>query len=99
MSPEQDTLQEIYRLAKDNNRMLHAMRRNAFIGGIIKILVYVVLFIGLPLWLYVTYLAPTLENLLNTMNQIQGTGASAQLQLDKFKDTLGALNPAQYFGQ
>jgi len=83
--------QEMYRLTKENNKMLHKMRRNALWGGIIKFLLYAVLFLALPLWLYATYLAPVLESTMRTMNQIQGTGAKAQAQFGSFQEMLQQL--------
>lgn len=80
--------QEMYRLTKENNQMLRKMRRNALWGGIIKFLLYAVLFLALPLWLYATYLAPVLESTMRTMNQIQGTGAKAQAQFGSFQEML-----------
>jgi len=91
--PPNDDLKEVLRLTKDNNRMLHAMRRNAFWGGLIKFILYAVVLVAAPLWLYATYLAPMMEQLLDTYQQVQGTGAKAQAQwsdfqnlLDQFKD-------------
>jgi len=84
-------LQEMYRLTKENNKMLHKMRRNAFWGGIIKFVVYIVLFVVVPWWLYMTYLAPVLESTMRTMNQIQGTGAKAQAQFGSFQEMLQQL--------
>ncbi len=78
-------MQEMYRLTKENNKMLHKMRRNAFWGGLIKILIYAVLFLAVPLWLYTTYVAPVFESTMRTMNQIQGTGAKAQAQMGDFE--------------
>ncbi len=83
--------QEMYRLTKENNKMLHKMRRNAFWGGIIKFLLYAVLFVVLPWWLYMTYLAPVLEGTMQAMNQIRGTGAQAQAQFGSFQDMLKQL--------
>ena len=77
--------QEMYRLTKENNKMLHKMRRNALWGGIIKFLLYAVLFLALPFWLYVTYFAPVLESTMQAVNQIQGTGARAQAQFGSFE--------------
>ena len=59
--PEGGNLQEIYRLTKENNQMLHAMRRNAFLGGLFKFIFYAVVFIALPAWVYITYLAPVMQ--------------------------------------
>lgn len=84
---DEQKLEEIYRLTKDNNRMLHAMRRNALWGGLIKFVIYAALII-VPLWLYLTYLAPVIDQMLETMNQLQGTGASAQAQFGNFQDML-----------
>ena len=92
-------LQEMYRLTKENNKMLHKMRRNAFWGGIIKFVVYIVLFVVVPWWLYMTYLAPVLESTMRTMNQIQGTGAKAQAQFGSFQEMLQQLQQKFPSGQ
>lgn len=99
MEGEQGTQQEIYRLVKENNRMLHKMRRNAFIGGIIKFLLYAVLLVALPLWLYSTYLAPIVESMTETMQQIQGAGAQTQTQFEKLQEALKQFDLAEYFQQ
>ena|SRR3989344_979531 len=87
MPPNQE-LQEILRLAKENNRMLHKMRRNALWGGVIKFVLYAVVLVAAPLWLYATYLAPMVEQMLDTYQQIQGTGAQAQAQWGDFQNIL-----------
>jgi hypothetical protein len=79
MEQERPTIDEIYRLTKDNNRMLHTMRRNAFWGGIIKFVIYALLLLA-PIWFYMTYLNSTVEKMLHTIDQIQGTGSAAQTQ-------------------
>lgn len=78
-------MQEMYRMTRENNRMLHSMRRNAFLGGIIKILVYGALVL-VPLWFYYQYFGPVLEQMLHTMQQIQGTSTQAQSQFGQFQD-------------
>ena len=79
MPPNED-IRELLRLTRENNKMLHSMRRNAFWGGIIKFLLYALLLVVLPFWLYSTYLAPMVEQMLATYQQIQGTGAKASAQ-------------------
>ena len=79
--------EEILRLEKDNNRMLHSMRRTAFWGGLLKLLMWAGL-IAAPIWLYSAYLAPIVQSFQQTMNQVQGTGAKAQGQLDGFQEML-----------
>ena len=88
---DEQKFEEMFRLAKDNNRMLRSMRRNAFWGGIIKFILYIVIFVALPLWLYMTYLAPIVESMTKTMEQIQGTGAQAQAQFGNFQEILKQL--------
>src|SRR3989338_11643865 len=88
---DEQMLQEMYRLTKENNKMLHKMRRNAFWGGLIKFVMYIALFVVVPWWLYMTYLAPVLESTMRTMNQIQGTGAKAQAQFGSFQEMLQQL--------
>ena len=84
-------LQEIYRLTKENNQMLHAMRRNAFLGGLFKFVFYAIILIVLPLWLYMTYLAPIMQQMLDTMNKIQSAGNQAQTQMTSWQQTLQNL--------
>lgn len=84
-----DKLDEILRLTKENNRMLHAQRRNAFLGSIFKIVMWIA-FVIIPLWLYMQYVAPMMQGVLQTYQQIQGTNAKAQAQF-------GQMN--QYFEQ
>ena len=79
------TLTDILRLVEDNNRILRKMRRNAFWGGLIKFIIYIIIFVVAPLWLYTVYLAPVVESMTKTINQIQGTGARAEAQFSDFE--------------
>ena len=83
-------MQELYRLTKDNNRMLHSMRRGAFWGGLFKLVFYAALLL-VPLWFYMQYLAPVVNQALQTMQQVQGTGAQAQAQFADFQKALQDL--------
>ena len=87
MDPNVQKFEEIYRLVKENNRMLHKMRRNAFLGGIIRLLIWAAA-LGIPIWLFFTYLFPVLESTMKTFEQIQGVGVSAQGQFEGLSDTL-----------
>ena len=77
--------------------MLHAMRRNAFIGGVIKFLLYVGLLVALPLWLYSTYLAPIVESTMEAVEQMQNTGEQTKSQFDKLQELLKQFDLTQYF--
>ncbi|MFZ2555277.1 MAG: hypothetical protein WAZ27_01605 [Minisyncoccia bacterium] len=95
---EGEKLTEILRLTKENNRMLHKMRRNAFLGSILKLVLWLA-FLIIPLWLYMQYLAPVMTSMMDTMNQMQGTGASAQAQFSDLNSSLQKLQAQfpQYF--
>ncbi|MBI2610996.1 hypothetical protein HYW60_03630 [Candidatus Kaiserbacteria bacterium] len=88
MEVNDETLTELVRMTHENNRMLHAMRRNALWGGVIKFVLYVLVLVVAPLWLYATYLAPIMEQMAATYEQVQGTGAKAQAQFSDFQDLL-----------
>ena len=95
---EADKLEEILRLTKENNRMLHAMRRNAFVGSIFRFVMWAA-FLIIPLWLYMQYLAPVMQDMMETMEKIQGTGASAQAQFSGMSESFQKLRDQfpQYF--
>jgi len=89
-SNNDQTQEEIYRLVKENNKMLHGMRRTAFWGGLFKLLIWAGL-IAAPIWLYSVYLAPIVQNLQQTMNQVQGVSSQAQGQLNGLGDVFKQL--------
>ncbi len=93
--PPNSEMHELLQLTRENNRMLHAMRRNAFLGGIIKFIFYVLILIVAPLWVYSTYLAPVVQSMQQTMHQIQGANASAQNQFSSFETLLSQLQQLQ----
>lgn len=80
-------LREMYRLTQDNNRMLHAMRRTAFFGGILKVIIWIVI-LGTPIWFYLTYFAPVVSDLQKTVSQTQGVSAEAQTQIKQLQESL-----------
>jgi hypothetical protein len=81
MNEEQyELLKKTYALVSENNRMMHAARRSAFIGGVIKIIIYVAMIV-VPIYYLLPYLNATLQQL-NVMSQkaqeMQGTFNSIQ---------------------
>ncbi len=84
MDERDDKMNELLRLTKDNNHMLHGMRRNALLGGIFKLLIYAAMVI-IPFWLYMQYLAPQVNRMLVVVNQIQGTTVQAQTQMSDWQ--------------
>jgi len=55
-------LEENLAVAKDNNRLLREMRRNAILGLIAKIVIWLVI-LGVPLFLLSSYLGPLIDAL------------------------------------
>lgn len=64
--------EDIYKLVKDNNRMLHSMRRNAFISSIFKIVFWIVILVVLPYlsWLFIQ---PYLDAATGAYQEVQGS--------------------------
>ena len=81
---DDDKAKEMFEMVKDNNRMLRSMRRNAFIGGILKIIVWVFFLIVIP---YVTwlYLQPYFDLILNQYKEVQGQSEEAKNLIEQFK--------------
>jgi len=87
MPPREEELKEIHRLVRENNIMLHRMRRNAFWGGLIKFILYTALLL-IPIYLYLQYLAPIMNDALAALQQVQGVGAQASMQFSGLQDLL-----------
>jgi hypothetical protein len=81
MEPNRDMLVDIFKMVKENNQMLHAMRRRAFVGGFLKVIILTTLIVT-PIWFYMTYLDSTVQDILQTVQKMQDAGSSAQQQLN-----------------
>jgi hypothetical protein len=90
MKPEPDLyhleelLKETLDVAKENNKLLKRIRRDAIIGGILKALLWIVLIIG-SFYLSVKMLQPYLD-MLNTTNS---GGTDWQALFNQYKSQLG----------
>jgi quinol-cytochrome oxidoreductase complex cytochrome b subunit len=84
MEDSQQRLDRLERMTRDNNRMLHTMRRNAFFGGLLKFIFWVVILVVIPyyLWLYVQ---PYVQ-------QAQGTYQSVQTTQQQVASSTSALS-------
>ena len=65
-----EKLDELLKVSKKNNRMLHAMRRDAWIGFFLKLLFWVII-IGGPIVLYYYYLAPYVDQFREAYSGVQ----------------------------
>lgn len=70
-------IKELLGLARENNRLLRKMRRSAMIGNVTR-LIYWVAIIGVPIFLYYSFLQPYMAQLLETYSQIQGGAENLQ---------------------
>jgi hypothetical protein len=73
------TADEIYRLVKENNQMLKAMRRDAFVKGILGFVWWIFILIVLPYisWLfiqpYIKSITDAAQGVQNTQNSINSS--------------------------
>lgn len=78
MDPEEKKLlEETYKMARENNAMLHSSRRWAFIHGIIKWTIYA-LMIGFPLYYLINNVLPMLNSGVDKLNQVQSAIGKVQ---------------------
>jgi len=57
-----DLLEESISVSKENNKILHSMRRSARFSFVGKILFWIIM-LGIPAYLYITYLAPIVTSI------------------------------------
>lgn len=73
MDPQIEELKELVReniaIAKDNNKMLHGLRRGAWMSRLMRVL-WIVLIVGASLYSYV-YFQPYIDQILGLYNNIQ----------------------------
>ncbi len=90
----QKLLEQNIRLTKENNHLLRSMRRAAIYGFIGKILFWIIM-LGVPAYLYVSYISPILfgnqsqrtsawERLVNTSNISTQTIQSAFMKISTY---------------
>ena len=80
-----DMLREIDHLTKENNQLLHSMRRSAFFGTIFKIIMYAI-FLGAPIWIYLTYFSGTVDDMITIFQQAKTTNSQIQTKFTGFED-------------
>ena len=63
-------MRELLELTRENNKLLHKMRRHAIIGSIMR-LFYWILILGGPIVLYYYFLQPYIDQLLEVYSGVQ----------------------------
>ncbi|MBI2617968.1 hypothetical protein HYW58_00745 [Candidatus Kaiserbacteria bacterium] len=88
---EQDTeklLRKNLELTEENNRLLRKMRRGAILGGIMK-LVWLAVIIGVPVYLYIHFLAPILDQVVGAAQTVQEVGGKVENIQGQLQNQLG----------
>lgn len=85
MQDNDELIRETYRLALDTNKQMRKMRRNAFWHSIITFIVYTALLVA-PVYFYMQYLSPVVDQMFKAAKQMQGTGAQANAQFDSLQE-------------
>ena len=76
---DEQKMNELYELTKENHRMLKAIRRDAFVGGIFKFVWWVVILVVIP-YFTCLYLQPYLNDVAHTYNSVKTTTNTVQAQ-------------------
>lgn len=87
---DRELLRKNLELTEENNRLLRKMRRGAIWGGIFK-LIWLAILIGLPVYVYITFLQPILGDVVDTIETVQGAGDRVQGIGEGFGDQIRAF--------
>ncbi len=88
MGPEDlKMLRETHRLALENNAMLRKMRRSAFVHTLFRLIIYAAFILG-PIWFYYAYLAAPMQQLVDTVQSIQGVSSDMQGKYQSFNQAI-----------
>jgi hypothetical protein len=85
-----EMLKEDLALAKDNHRMLRAIRRGQWLGFLGKILFYAII-LALPLYLYQQYLQPLVSKFVPSSG-VSATSTTGLFGLPSFADLQKLIN-------
>ncbi len=88
---EDEKAKELFDMVKENNRMLKDMRRDAFIGGILHVVWWVILVVVLPYLTWI-FIQPYLEGALGAYQAAQGQSAEVTAAIDKLKGMGGGID-------
>lgn len=77
---EMDKVDEIYALVRENNSMLRSMRMNARVGGLLKLVFWVVLLVVIPYFIW-QHFQPYVDQASQTYQSVQTQAQSAEKSL------------------
>ncbi|MEK9176803.1 MAG: hypothetical protein AAB923_00745 [Patescibacteria group bacterium] len=78
------TLDEVYKLTKENNKLLRAMRRDSFVKGVLGFVWWIFILVVVPYFTYL-YLKPYFDIIIAQYQQVQGQSAEAAALIEQFK--------------
>jgi hypothetical protein len=81
---EEDRAKELFEMTKENNRMLKAMRRDAFIGGVIHFVWLILVFVVLPYFAWM-WLQPYLDAAMGAYQQANQQSQEMASAIDQIK--------------
>lgn len=84
-------MKELLELTRDNNKLLHKMRRHAIYGNIMR-LFYWAIILGGPVVIYFYYLQPYLQQVLETYSGVQGSVENVGNKAGQIPGLSGLLN-------
>ena len=87
---DEDKLEKLYDMVRENNSMLKSQRRAAFVGSIVKVVWWVAILIVFPYltWLYIQ---PYLNTLTDQYTTAQQKGAQLQNQAQDLQKQIGGF--------
>ena len=95
---EEDKAKELYEMVKENNRMLKAMRRDAFIGGVIQFVWWIIILVVLPYisWLFIQ---PYLQGILGAYDHAQGQSQQISDTMKQLQNASGGIDFSKILDQ
>jgi hypothetical protein len=69
---EEEKLNEMFEMVRENNSMLRTMRRNAMVGSVLKFAFWVIILVVVPYYIW-QYFQPYLEEIQHTYQSVQTT--------------------------
>ena len=96
---DEQKLEEMYKLTRENHAMLRSMRRSAFIGGAFKLVWWILILVVLP---YITwlYLQPYLDTIMAQYQTIQEQSGAFSSQASELQKQMNSIpNFSDFFKQ
>ena len=84
-------MKELLELTRDNNKLLHKMRRHAIVANIMRLFYWAIIFGG-PVVIYFYYLQPYMQQLFDAYSGVQGGVENVGNKVEQIPGLSGLLN-------